>query len=240
MSKKNNNHHYEFSPEFSRGDMTHRGPSDFYQRCEDEIRAAITSGLPFDTDWRGCKHEILSSRIQRESDGSFCCEVSVSDDFDTSGIGREGFAPEPGATPDEIYAEVESALNTAHHEADLDRRDNQVYRGFKILVRERCKRRKPQHWDRRKPRKLSRSNRRLQWVETYILNIGEWWQIDCPPPGDCYRQWGFQDDGWETIPLNVREALEDYARSYRKGSPPQFTCKRWTIKPWEEGEYDDE
>lgn len=219
--------------------MTHRGPSDFYQRCEDEICAAITSGLPFDTDWRGCKHEILSSRIQREPDGSFCCEVSVSDDFDTSGIGQEGFVPDPGATPDEIFAEIEFALATAHHDAELDRKGNQSYRGFKILVRSRRKRENHFHrWDKRKPRKVSRSNRRMSWVETYILNIGEYWTWNNSPPGDYYHQWGFQDD--DVIPLNVREALEDYAQSYRKGSPPQFTCKRWTIRPWEDETEDDE
>ncbi len=228
---------YEFSEEFHRGDMTHRGPFDFYDRCEEEIRAAIASGLPFDTEWRGCKHEILSSRIKRHKDGSFSCRVSVSDDFDTSGIGREGFVPAPGNTYEELWEQLENAMATAHQEADDDRKSNQVYRGFKILVKCQRKQRKPQgRWDRYPRRKISRSNRRSSWIETYILNIGQWWgPVDDGPPGDYYHQWGFQGD--DVIPLNVREKLEEYAQSYRKGSPPRFSYKRWTIEPWEAIDY---
>jgi hypothetical protein len=224
---------YEFSEEFQRGDMTHRGPFDFYERCEAEIKAAIASGLPFDTGWRSCKHEILSSRICRDAGGAFTCEVSVSDDFDTDGTGSESFNPEPGDTAENLWEALETTMARAHEEAESDQKANQVFRGFSIHVKCRRKRQKLQRWDKSKPRKISRSNRRSAWVETYILNIGQWWgPVDDEPPGDCYHQWGFQNEDLQ-IPLNVREALEDYAQSYRAGMSSQFTCKRWTIKPWE-------
>ena len=221
MSKKQTQK-YEFSPEFERGDMTHRGPFDFYPRCEEEIRQAIASCLPFDTGWRGCKHEILSSRIWRDEHGGFRCEVSVSDDFDTSGHGYDVYTPDPGESEDEVWQALENAMVSAHDLAESDGKENQDYRGFSIhtnVLRE-C-------WTTNgKPKR----RRVLGWVETYILGISEWC-LDAPP-GDNYHKWGFQGESY--IPRRVKEQLEEYALSYVPGkSPKELKVERWTIRPWE-------
>lgn len=57
------------------GDAAHREISEFYPRFEAALKAAIDSGEDFDTDWRGCKHELQTIRIKREN-GNVTVSVS--------------------------------------------------------------------------------------------------------------------------------------------------------------------
>jgi hypothetical protein len=181
---KMNTETFEFSDKFKRGDMTKWGASDFYEDKREEIVVAITSGLPFDTDWGGCKKEILSSRITCTGD-TFHCEVSVSDDFDTPGI-TEVLAIR-GATHEETMLNIEVALNTATDLAREDQKNNREYRGFTIR------------------------NEKGSWAETYIQDTGGWGNEY--PPGDNYAEWGFQGDS-DSIPEDVKKKMEEWIQSY--------------------------
>lgn len=60
------------------GDAAHRSAADFYPRFEAALSKALESGEDFDTDWRGCKHELQTIRVHRESGN---LTVSVSQDM---------------------------------------------------------------------------------------------------------------------------------------------------------------
>lgn len=196
---------FQFSETFSRGDMTKWGASDFYDDKKSELIAAIASGKPFDTGWGGCKKEICSSRVSFDGK-TLTCEVSVSDDFDTEGVGSVSI-PAP-ATLDQ----VETALDEAHALAAQCQKDNADYTGFSI-----------HQWDAKGP-----------WVETYIAQRSDMAGYMDTPPGDNYHKWGFQDDTDE-IPADARETMEDYivAHQFDTDFAP-FVCGNWTVTRWAE------
>lgn len=155
---------FEFSDEFNKGDMTKWGASDFYNNKREEILAAISSGLPFDTHWGACKKELLTSRIICTGQ-SFVCAVLVSDDFDTPGT-TELLAVR-GETDEKTLINIENTLDNAADLAREDQKNNREYRGF--LIR----------------------NEQGAWVETYIQDEAGW---NKHPPGSNYNEWGFQGD----------------------------------------------
>lgn len=197
---------YQFSKEFKNGDLTHRGAGDFYANKEKELLDAIASHNPFDTGWRGCKHEILTSQVICDGEGGFTCSVSISDDFDSEGTGVVDLSCD-GESAEKTLKAIQQALYEAHGLANEDQKENQCYRGFTIL------------------------NDKGSWVETYIQpwNGSEYMDF---PPGDYYHKWGFQEET-DKIPEATKEKLEDYACSYRNGKPDKFTFDGWTIEPWE-------
>lgn len=197
---------YQFSKEFKSGDFTHRGAGDFYADKEKELLNAIESRKPFDTGWGSCKHKILTCQIICDGEGGFTCSVSVSDDFDTEGMGTVDLSCD-GETAGKTLEAIQQALYEAHGLAQDDQTDNQVYRGFKIL------------------------NDKGSWVETYIQRWNGSEYMD-QPPGDNYHQWGFQEESDE-ISEAAKEKLEDYTNSYKKGEPDSFTFEGWTIEPWD-------
>jgi hypothetical protein len=134
---------FTFSESFKRGDLTHWSASDWYEDKESEILRALQSGKTFDTGWRGCKKEILSTCITR-ADNVITCVVSVSDDFDTEGMGEVTFTVQSDDKPDVILESVRTSLEQAHDAADSDKKENEVYRGYSI------------------------HNKAGQWVETYF------------------------------------------------------------------------
>lgn len=69
-----------------RGDGSHRGLADWYPRLEEQIVEALKNKKPFTTGWYGSKHEIASARITYDT--NILVEASVSDDFDTPGLGE--------------------------------------------------------------------------------------------------------------------------------------------------------
>lgn len=156
---------FEFSEKFNNGDMTKWGASDFYSDKREEILAAVSSGLSFDTGWGACKKEILSSRIVCLGD-SFVCKVSVCDDFDTNG--HAGLTALRGVSHEDTMINIGTALDNASGLALEDQKNNREYRGFTI------------------------HNEQGSWVETYIQDTGGWGNEY--PPGDNYAEWGFQGD----------------------------------------------
>jgi hypothetical protein len=170
---------YKFSDSFPCGDMTKWGASDFYEDKAEEIKKAIASGLPFDTGWGGCKKEILSSRVSFDGK-KFICQVSVSDDFDTEGMGRESFESYNNEAIN--FSNIVKSLDLAADGADENLKENAPYRGFKLL------------W-------------RGGWHETYIQAKCDYPGKE--PPGDNYHQWGFQGET-EDLTEEEKEKIEDW------------------------------
>lgn len=206
---------------FASGDGAHCGLGDWYPEKEKALARAIRSGKPFDTGWYGSKKEIASARIY--SDGKTVqVEASVSDDFDTPGM---GIAQVFGAAPVSLE-QVREAIYRAWDEANDNQSDNRMYVGFSIL------RRTIRYGMYSGGKPVGKGHRAESWVETLILPTGESELFDSPP-GDNYHKWGFQ--GEEPIPAKVKEKLEDWARDYSYGNAKgdKLTVQKWTIKPWE-------
>lgn len=201
---------------FQHGDGAHCGLSDWYKRGETELAAAVAARIPFDTGWYSSKKEIASARIWSEDGIKIKVEVSVSDDFDTEGLGY-------ASTTDWTLDAIASAISTAWGKAEQDRNEAQEYEGFSVL---------------------QYREDGAAWVETYLVNIG--WGESVFPPGDNYHWWGWQHDGEDEgqgiphpdIPLETVQAFEKWANNWAFGRlPAENNCLRideWEIKPWRE------
>jgi hypothetical protein len=183
-------------------DGAHCGLGDWYKEIEQGIQNALDQGSEHEwtTGWYASKKEIASAQITN-ADGGMRIEVSVSDDFDTPGLGCE-------IIPHTMNLEtVREAIYRAWSEAEIDQKDNRMYVGYSIHA----------------------AKENGAWIETYIKARGEGtFLCGDSPPGDSYHQWGFQDDGHE-IPEDVKEKLEDWVQSNDFGSftVGEFTVKAW-------------
>ena len=110
---------------FQHGNGAHCGLSDWYEEGEAQLAAAMAEHTPFDTGWYSSKKEIASARIWSEDGVKIKVEVSVSDDFDTEGLGY-------ASTDDWRLAAIEDCITSAWHKADVARDDNQEYEGFRV------------------------------------------------------------------------------------------------------------
>ena len=180
---------FTFSTAFSSGHLVKHGASDFYQSKQVELTQALASGRPFDTDWHGCKHECLSVRVAYDGDASYTCQVSVTDDMDTEGIGTIERALNTPATLDDVAG----WLNQAWTEAQEQQGENADYTGFSI----------------------HEGTADGAWVETYLAKRSDLalMYMDTPP-GDNYQQWGFQDET-DRIPAAVKSALGSYIEEHQ-------------------------
>lgn len=194
---------FQFSETFSRGDLTKWGASDFYDDKREELVAALASGKPFDTGWGGCKKEILTSRVF--SDGkTLTCEVSVSDDFDTEGLGSITIAAPA------TFEQVEGAMDRASNEAESCRKENADYTGFAI----------------------HKGDADGSWVETYVAQRSDMAGYMDTPPGDNYHKWGFQGDG-EEIAEDTAQAIEDHIHSHQFDEDfLPFSVGGYTVTRW--------
>jgi hypothetical protein len=109
-------------------DGSHWGLSDWYVPLEEAIQTALSAGSaapPWTTGWYSSKKEIASARIS--FDGThLVIEASVSDDFDTAGIGRV----ERSFTAD--IEVIRDCVGEAYELAEADRVDNEMYAGFSV------------------------------------------------------------------------------------------------------------
>ncbi len=207
-------------PEFQSGDGAHCGLADWYPEKEKALAAALATGKPFDTGWYGSKKEIASARVYSPDGRRVCVEASVSDDFDTEGVGSAEVRGKP------TLEKISEAIYKAWDEAEECQKGNRAYIGFKVLARKRVY----GSYVGGKPQGEGRMAD--SWVETLILPQGDGCYFD-RPPGDSYHQWGWQHDG-EKIPKATRDQLDDWAQDYRDGNAKgdSLTVGKWTIKPW--------
>lgn len=110
---------------FAHGDGAHCGLSDWYEDGEAQLTAALAEHAPFDTGWYSSKKEIASARIWSEDGGKIKVEVSVSDDFDTEGLGY-------ASTEEWTIDSVQACITSAWDKAESARDENQEYEGFRV------------------------------------------------------------------------------------------------------------
>jgi hypothetical protein len=112
--------------EFQNGDGAHCGLGDWYPEKEQALEKAIAQDpMSFDTGWYASKKEIASARIYSSNCETINVEVSVSDDFDTNGM---GFA----STSKKSLEAIREAIYEAWDEAEKDQKGNRQYMGFSI------------------------------------------------------------------------------------------------------------
>ena len=205
---------YEFPANaFSGLDQTKWGPVDFYDEPRESIRLAFLSGDDFETPWMGCKKEILSSRITRAGK-TVTVEVSVSDDFDTSGMGEASFTVNRVTTEDQFFSKLEEAASEAHDAAEDGRKDNAGYAGFSV-------------------------GKEGKWEFTYLVCLDG----SDSPSGDNYHRWGWQEveeeqeESEDAFPEELGEEIaSELAKQiheflYNAGPDPSF--EGYTAKLWD-------
>lgn len=183
---------------FSGLDQTKWGPTDFYDDTRNHLLNAMRSGLDFETPWMSCREEILSSKITKAG-GITTVAVSVSDDFDTPGMGEASKRIRvKGFDDEQVIAQLEKLGSKAWELAESERKSNATYVGWSVGPDD-------------------GSNR---WVNTYLVSVAG---LDSPS-GDNYHRWGWQEaeDGEdlppaEDIPNDIAQELakkmENFAES---------------------------
>lgn len=220
---------------FGSGDGAHCGLTDWYEDKEAALKAALESGQPFDTGWYSSKKEIASARIS--SDGQLVfIQVSVSDDFDTEGMG-EATIPAPAS-----LEAVAQAISRAWEEAEGDQKDNQQYAGYSLIHHttripewRRAEHSFPRETRKRYPTKVP------QCLDYFIVPAGDY-DYSVPPPGDNYSFWGWQNDVEgegancvdEGIPPSTVAKFEEFATQLESGS---LRIGDWEIKSWDKDEH---
>jgi len=193
---------------FQHGDGAHCGLSDWYEDGEAELADAVALRIPFDTGWYSSKKEIASARIRSEDGTKIKVEVSVSDDFDTEGLGY-------ASTDDWTLDAVRITISKAWSKAEAARNENQEYEGFRVGRNGR--------WE-----ETFLIN--IGWGENLAPpddNYHWWgWQYD-----------GADDTvgvPHPDIPLETVQAFEKYANDWAFGRTDEksLTVGDWTITPW--------
>lgn len=194
----------------ARGDGSHCGLSDWYPENEAALQAALDAHEPFDTGWYASKKEIATARIYSEDGIKIKVEVSVSDDFDTEGVGYS-------STDRWNLDDVSNEVSMAWTKAEQDQEDNQPFEGFSVgrdgaweetLIL-------PAGWD----ENLQPPGDNYHW----------WgWQHDETEEGSGV---GVPDP---EIPLPVVAAFENWANKWALGEAEgnEFRIGRWSIRPW--------
>ena len=199
-------------------DGSHWGVEDWYERTEESIKTAIEEccGDDFEADWStpwlGCKKEIVSWKISWSwRRGTYLCEVSCSDDFDTEGSGAE-FVPHI-EIEEGLIDKLKDGLRKALIEADENKKENECFVGFTILDGN-------------------------SWIDTYIArNPGHEWSGEMDEPGGgCYHQWGIQGEAaGGVISEEEKKAIEEKVNDFLWGEgESDFRVGKFQIKKWED------
>ena len=190
---------------FKHGDGAHCGLSDWYPENEAALRAALQAHEPFDTGWYASKKEIATARIRSEDGIKIKVEVSVSDDFDTEGLGYS-------STDRWDLQAVEDEVSMAWTKAEEAQEDNQPFDGFSVG--------RDGRWE----ETLILSD------GTYDTPPGDnyyWWgwqhdekdEVGIPNPD---------------IPMPIVAAFENWAHKWMYGNAEgnEFRIGAWSIRPW--------
>jgi len=147
------------------------------------------------TGWFSSKHELGSGRVTHQPGGRIAAEVSVTDDFDTQGIGIVTDVDVSGFTPEFALENIRGALEQALADAVVDQTENRTVELYTVGRQVR----------------LDGAPAGPRWEQTYLVDTGPF-PTDVPP-WDSYHRWGWADveddsDLDELIPPATREALE--------------------------------
>jgi hypothetical protein len=202
---------YVFPQGVFSGDSTRWGATDFYDQVKTALVAAMRSGLDFETPWMSCNKECISTQVSRTK-GKTTVRVSVSDDFDTPGMGEASahVMHHSKVSDERIVCRLQELGDAAHQDAEDDRKGNADYVGYSVGPDE-------------KP---------YTWVLTYLVNAGG----EDTPSGDYYFWWGWQDveDDEEPRPPEDQipaEVADKLAEMMEEGISPAvyggFRATRW-------------
>lgn len=193
---------------FQHGGGAHCGLNDWYKDGKEQITAAIAERIAFDTGWYSSKKETASARIWSEDAVKIKVEVSVSDDFDTKGLGY-------ASTEEWSVDAVQGCITQAWDKADTARDEGQEYEGFRVG---------------REGRWEETYLVNIGWGEN-LCPPGDhyhWWgwQYD-----------GADDTAGvphPDIPSQTVQAFEKYAHNWAFGNTDEKSCTvgEWTITPW--------
>jgi hypothetical protein len=194
---------------FAMGDGSHWGLSDWYKEKADALDAALRAREDFDTGWYSSKKEIASARIWAIS-GTIKVEATVSDDFDTVGIGYS-------STRDWNLIAVGNCVDQAMNRAEQDRADNEPYIGFTVLKKD--------------------SEGLHPWIDTYLMSNGD---FHTPPGDyyHWWGWQDSEQDGVgihnPSIPKDTADQFEKWASSWAFGEQPEnhLQIGDWIIRPW--------
>jgi len=205
------------------GDGTKWGPSDFYEEVEQAIKAALAKGPShtWATGWLACKKEICSTKLEC-ANGSIIAQVSVSDDFDTEGLGISVIPYTQN------WDAILKAINEAADKASRDKKENSPVRLYAV------------------GKYCHKTKSRKNWQFTYLVPCGINADFYDQPPGDYYHRWGWQevdeeadnqdhpffDPHPEELPTDVAEKL---ARGMNQGKK-SIRCKGWIADTQDERE----
>ena len=193
---------------FQNGDGAHCGLSDWYSDGEAQLTVALAEHVLFDTGWYSSKKEIASARIWSEDGVKIKVEVSVSDDFDTEGLGY-------ASTTKWTIDAVKDCINSASDKADTARDENQDYEGFRVG---------------REGRWEETYLINIGWGENLSPSgdyYGWWgWQHDGEDEG--------QGIPHPDIPVEIVQAFEKWAHDWAFGRTHEKSLKvgEWEITPW--------
>jgi hypothetical protein len=167
----------DFTAQFARyaGDGNHHGTFEFYPAIRTLLQEALASATAFDTGWVGVKKAIMSFRLRcTPADGRWRarCEVSLSDDLDTSGHGERS-RTWTGLSPDQALEELRAGLEAALAAAETDQMANEAYVGFCVGH-------------------ATPDGPRRDWCYTLLLPKDPD-TAGAEPPGDVYDHWGWED-----------------------------------------------
>lgn len=208
-------------------DGAHCGLADWYSDIEQGIVQALNQGPEFEwtTGWYSSKKEIANCCIANAQDG-ITIKVSVSDDFDT--VGKSEKVIQHTTDLDVIRRTIYEVWD----EASSDQEDNREYVGYSIFTEIETHSMYIGGVPQGKPVKTQ------GWVETYLKpnpnksNDDFYFGFECEldgPPGDCYEDWGFQNE--YEIPDDIKTQLAQWAESNEDG---EFSIGGFTIKPWKD------
>lgn len=170
------------------GDGAHCGLTDLYPEREQALRKAIKAWRPFTTGWWASKKEIASAKIDFEDD-KFIISVSISNDFDTDGLGEVVIPMKKNHNIDDIREHIDKSIYEAWDSAQDNQKDNEMQ--VMYVVGE------------------EKKGKRINWLDTYLVNSHG---LDSPT-GDNYHKWGWQDGA--KLPANVRRNLVRGMKQYK-------------------------
>jgi len=204
-------------------DGAHCGLGDWYDEIEQGIQEALNQGPEHEwtTGWYASKKEIASARITN-AEGGIRIEVSVSDDFDTPGMGERVIQH----TTD--LETIRTAIYEAWEGAEDDQKDNRAYAGYSILTEVDL----AEHWKGCNVFPEPKGKGQV-CIDYYIACVSPFDEEF--PPGDNYHEWGFQG-GSDDVPKHVRDQLAEWAERHKYGDAEgeSLTVEGYTIKPWDE------
>lgn len=188
---------------FQLGDGAHCGLSDWYDDKRAALQAALDAHAPFDTGWYASKKEIASARIQSDDGETISVKASVSDDFDTQGLGE-------ALITEWTLDAVAAAVCLAWDRADDDRQGNEVYEGFSIYDA-------AGRWVETFIRDAGYG------FDSPPGDNYHWWGWQHDEADGV----GIPDPD---IPAAAVKAFEAYVEQWDR--PPELTIDGWTIRPW--------